>query len=87
MKNVDIDKILEDAEPPSRKGRLEAWLDNQDPNVQKLFWEVINRGYVQRGYPFSRVFASFLRAVDLPEDYFGRQHPKAFVDRKLRENG
>ena len=85
--SFDVDEILRDAEPPARKGRLESWLDGQDKKVQALFWDVIRQGYIERGYPFTRVFASFLRAVDLPEDHFGRQHPKAYVDRKLRDDG
>ena len=79
---MNADEILKAAAEPASSTRFQRWLESQPANVQALFWDVVQRGYVEDGRAFSRLLRAFLDAVGT-EETFTPQAVKRWVDRKI----
>jgi hypothetical protein len=82
---VNADEILKAAEEPESSTRFQRWLESQAEDVQRLFWDVIERGYVQQGRPFARLLRAFLEGIG-SEDSFTTQSVKRWVDQKIERD-
>tara|TARA_R100001443_G_C3355370_1_gene177800 strand:+ start:2019 stop:2273 length:255 start_codon:yes stop_codon:yes gene_type:complete len=81
---VNADDILEAASAPESSTRFQRWLEAQSNDVQELFWDVIDRGYVAEGRAFARLLRAFLEATGC-EESFTTQSVKYWVDRKIEQ--
>ena len=48
---MNADEILKAASEPEFTTRFERYLEAQGEDVQRLFWDVVERGYVEQGAP------------------------------------
>jgi hypothetical protein len=81
---VNADEILKAASEPEFTTRFERYLESQGEDVQRLFWDVMERGYVEQGRPFARLFRAFLDGIG-SEESFTTQSVKQWVDRKIEQ--
>jgi hypothetical protein len=85
---VNADDILADALPQRRLGAFEKWL-TEKPEIESLFWEVMERGYREQGKPFVLVLKAFLK--HFPEapgrSESQRKTVKALVDERFAPFG
>jgi hypothetical protein len=82
---VNADDILRAAAEPEFATRFQRWLESQSEDVQRLFWDVMERGYVEQGRPFSRLLRAFLDGIG-SEESFTTQSVKRWVDRKIERD-
>ncbi len=82
---MNIDEILQAAAAPKSSTRFQRWLESQPKNVQALFWDVVQRGYVEEGREFARLLRAFLDAVET-DKAFTSQSVKRWVDRTLERD-
>ena len=82
---MNVDEILQAAAAPKSSTRFQRWLESQPKNVQALFWDVVQRGYVEEGREFARLLRAFLDAVET-DKAFTSQSVKRWVDRTLERD-
>lgn len=82
---MNVDEILQAAAAPKSSTRFQRWLESQPKNVQALFWDVVQRGYVEEGREFARLLRAFLDAVETDKT-FTSQSVKRWVDRTLERD-
>ena len=78
-----LDDLIAESSPKPNKNKFELWLESQGDEVSSLFWELMQKGYVEEGNAFAPTFKVFLKHFGNGHK-FGNQIVKSLVDKKLR---